>query len=272
MVDYSKWDNIDVSDDEEQEEDIDDFMEEEEEEEQQQQQPVQPTWDKPRVTKLEGPTSVTIGAHGAHGENVSQAPSRAIVAPAVGPPVVKKPVEKKDLEAKFTENGGKQEGRFLWSQTSSEACLSIFLPAGTKGRDVTVKCSEPADDLGSDQKVVLTVSFASVDPMGNRTHTQVIDGLPLAYRIQRDEDTGIDWELTDFEPGGRRLARLTLVKHAPAGMVVWWTRVFPDDDPVDVSQISGRKHNAGDHQKVWEQAHAMFREKVKDRQPMELDC
>lgn len=80
----------------------------------------------------------------------------------------------------------------------------------------------------------------------------------------------MDWELTDSleGPGGRRLVEVTLAKSTPReDLIHWWKQVFKHEPEIDTTQIKGRSHNFQD---AWREAQAMFLDRVKDRQPLEL--
>ena len=104
MVDYSKWNSIDVSDTESES-------------------------GEPEVTGFDGPQSVTFG--GGDGSSIA-------VTPSTKPPKIedvtdelspaKRPRPEKVREP--TRNGGSTD-RFDWSQTGESVYLSIFVPAKT---------------------------------------------------------------------------------------------------------------------------------------------
>ena len=52
-------------------------------------------------------------------------------------------------------------------------------------------------------------------------------------------------------------------------VVVWWKTVIAGDPEIDVAAIPGRKP-AGDLTSVWNSAHAAFREKVANREKIEV--
>jgi len=248
LTDYSKWDQMAISDSEEEDED-DEMMEEFDVSSEPAAAPVDRR--KPRVTKLQGPTTVTIGgrddppstASGAKKEAKEAAPNLA------------------SLQQRWTENGARVGDRYMWSQTKSECLLSILVPAGTKAKDVLLALHEPSDESCQTQRLEVTAASGQ----------QIINS-PLAYAVEKndDEDEGLDWELKDFEPGCRVL-QLAFVKKVPPTVVLWWARVFEGEEGIETKTLTGRSFNQ-DHQAVWEQAHAMFKKKVAERTITELDA
>mmetsp|Transcript_40173 Transcript_40173/g.87783 ORF Transcript_40173/g.87783 Transcript_40173/m.87783 type:complete len:324 (+) Transcript_40173:155-1126(+) len=156
-----------------------------------------------------------------------------------------------DEEQKAMERGGMVEDRYCWSQTKETVDVSVFVPAATKAKDVKVRVA--------DDKVSI---FA-----GN---SAVLQG-DWEFKVVPEEDP--DWELLDRD--GQRAIRLTVRKApVPGGfsVVVWWKRVLKGDPAIDLSSIGDRKTDSVEKfAKVWEEAHAQFRQKVKDRQPINLD-
>lgn len=84
--------------------------------------------------------------------------------------------------------------------------------------------------------------------------------------------------------GPCRLLQLSLQKKVPVGIRLWWNRVFEGDaivarNPRGSGESGGANAESGAagggiaatrSRNVWEEAHAMFREKVKGRTPVEL--
>lgn len=239
LTDYSKFDKIVVSDSEEEEDE--EMMEEFDVS-----TPAE-TMDrrKPRVTRLEGPTKVTIGGR--------DDPAQSSVGTKDASSIVS------SLQERWTKNGARVADRYMWSQTKSECLLSVLVPAGTKAKDVQLALHEPSESRQT-QRLEVAVNGQ-----------QIIDA-PLAYAVVRDEDDeDQDWELKDFEPGSNRVLQLSFVKKVPPTVVLWWARVFEGDEAIDTKTITGRTINQ-EHQAVWEEAHAMFRKKVAERTVTEVEC
>lgn len=92
------------------------------------------------------------------------------------------------------------------------------------------------------------------------------------FQIEVDEDP--DWEVLDMDC--RRVVRLSIrKKRMPGGLsvVVWWRRVLKGDPEIDVSTIDERKKEKSESfAKAWQEAHVQFLEKAKNRKPVEIDC
>ena len=105
-------------------------------------------------------------------------------------------------------------------QTEREVELSLLIPAGTKGRELKPRLLD-ADLRAGEKAQTLRVerTAAGGGGGGGAATTTVLFEAKLAYPVEepkegddlRDE---INWEVSDYEPGGggRRLLRLTFVK------------------------------------------------------------
>lgn len=280
-MDYSKWDRLEVDDDDE-----------------------GPA--RPRVTRLAGPTSFTIGPgeKRAHTATALPAPpaARARVTDyerweevAKGMSDEEEGGEEEDIDGGPDEhedappsNDGARLGlgagapdpvatesraavalakpsaslqggvteRYVWSQTKAEATINFVVPAATRAKDVRLRVDR--------DHIALTLAGSDFRLEGELSHAVV---------VAEDPDE-LDWELRDPEGGATdcRWLRLTLEKQAPAGVVVWWDRVFAGDAVVDVSAFASRDSNrAAQFEANWKEAHELFRQKVATRQKIELD-
>jgi len=153
-------------------------------------------------------------------------------------------------------NGGTVEGRYSWSQTRETVETNIFVPAGTKAKDVKVSVSET--------RVCVTVA-------GDK----VLDG-EWEFKVDPEEDP--DWEVRDLpETGaGQRAVRLAVRKTVVPGgysVVLWWKRLLKGDPAIEVEAIEDRKKgNAENFAKAWKEAHDSFREQAAKRTPITIDC
>jgi ribosomal protein L12E/L44/L45/RPP1/RPP2 len=326
MVDYSKWDHIDVDDDDER--------------------------PRPRVTKLEGPSTLTIGPSGGKqtaaaaaapaphqppqaakagrarvtdyerweeiargmsdeeegeeeegeddeaGIGDGQESARAAGASHGAPSLPRAPqalsaqgaqpataAESQPATAtKSAATHGGQTERYVWSQTKSELTVNFFVPPRTRAKDVrTVHVSRDHVELeleAPDFEKSEAPKFANLEVPS----FQKFDG-ELSHAVVADEDPAeVDWELCDPDPppageGGARVPaaacrwlRLTLRKDSPPGVVIWWDRVFKGDAAVDVSRFEGRdKARASQMEANWKEAHELFRQKVRDRQKVQIE-
>jgi len=150
-------------------------------------------------------------------------------------------------------NGGVVANRYCWSQSKETIELHVFVPDATKANQVKVSVSE------ANVKIVV----------GNEP---VLSG-DWEFKVIPEEDP--DWELADSD--GRRAVRLMVQKAPMPGgfrVAVWWSRALKGDPSIDVRNIQGRKSNSEKSEqfaKAWGEAHAMFREKVKNRTPIPVD-
>jgi hypothetical protein len=302
MVDYSKWDNLDVDDEEED----------------------QPR--RPRVTRLDGPSTITIGpnpaevkpakaepavapAHRRSGLDYSrwdalevdeddgddeededdcadmesealdsgeQARLREVLAAqqaenaatkgaaAASTPSV--PVESKvsAFEALHMKltRNGAARDRYLWRQTEAEVEISVFLPARMGARNLQPVLRDSDPLAGTTQALVIRSTVSSASPLFEAS---------LAYPVTQPEELeDLQWEVTDFEPpelGGRRVLRVTLQKQMPPGVIVWWERAMGDESKVDTTAFPDRKRagKATEQQTAWQEAQRLFRQKVEER-------
>lgn len=163
----------------------------------------------------------------------------------------------------YTQNGGIAATHY-WSQTKDECVVHLFVPAGTRGRDVTVKLTD----------TTLTVKVVNKAEPGS---PPLMFGGRLAHEVKAPaEADDIDWDIVDeVTPTPRRLLRIALVKKpVAAGVVHWWANVFEGDEKIDVRSIAGRKAGASvsEFQANWAKAHEMFKEKVKGIVKTEVPC
>mmetsp|Transcript_101040 Transcript_101040/g.326137 ORF Transcript_101040/g.326137 Transcript_101040/m.326137 type:complete len:317 (-) Transcript_101040:123-1073(-) len=303
MVDYSKWDKLEVSDDEAEE--------------------------RPRVHKFEAPQSVTIGGKSSGGGVTARPQARE----GEEEPEGDDPMEPADeeiegfvpgedwreevLECRGLAERALQEGDAPEAVRLLEKAMRIggaecpgleevlqsarklaAAQAGGRGAAAAEAGSRPpsrgarasnggavADRYFWDQTkdsvevcvlvpddtkakdVALTVSEESVSiaVKGDKLFAGAWE-----YKVQPEEDP--DWEVKTHE--GRRIVRLTVRKAEMPGhmsIVVWWSRVLKGEPSIDVSQIQDRKRGASESfAKAWAEAHARFREKVKCRVPVPI--
>lgn len=254
MVDYSKWDQLDVSSDEEEER------------------------REPRVTRFDQPRQITIGGCAEPHEPKAKTPTTAASQPGNALDV-----------AIATRNGGLGD-TYLWSQTGSEVMAHIFIERlAVRGRDVTVaitpdgKPHESPEEPGLPDVAWracgrrLTISVRTKDP--NARPVTVVDG-DLQYPVLTD-DAYILWELKTYDglrndsgssqkpfPFPRdkpfRTLVLTLTKSVPiAGAVIWWEALFRGGPTIDVAAIPDRRHqkDTASFQEAWNAASRAFRER-----------
>eukprot|EP01063_Lacrimia_lanifica_P022401 TRINITY_DN30006_c0_g1_i1.p1 TRINITY_DN30006_c0_g1~~TRINITY_DN30006_c0_g1_i1.p1 ORF type:complete len:285 (+),score=122.24 TRINITY_DN30006_c0_g1_i1:45-899(+) len=245
----------------------------------------------PSVTKLDGKTTVTVGKHGAlsftkdgegapvaarggvdyskwdkldvsddeeeydedgggemdmEGVEASPTPPVPAAAPSVIPPQASQAAPTSP-GARLTKNGGRNGDAMYWTQTPDEVTVHFAAAQGTRARDVKVRLT----------KTRLTCEVKQGDAAGG--------DLAFPIKLSDDEDeTDLDWEVLDHPvEAGQRLVRVTLRKDAPGNTVAWWTRVFKGDEEIPLDSIADRKGaKAAEAQKVWDEAHRIFKERV----------
>jgi len=146
-------------------------------------------------------------------------------------------------------NGGTVADRYCWSQTRDSLQVNAFVPDGTAARDVRVQVTETS----------LTVSVGA----------SVVLGGDWEHKVAPEEDP--DWEMKAC--GGRRSIQLTVRKAEVGGLIIWWKRVLKGEPAIAAEDIEDRRADkAEDFAKVWAEAHEMFRQKVKERQPILINA
>ena len=251
VLDYSKWDNLEVSDDEEE----------------------QDSW-KPQVHRLDKPTSVTFGGPGDASDtgvefeyvdssepasSSASSASSAISAPTTTATSTTSTTTTDPLVDKRITNGASADTH-MWSQTRSEITIRVRVPSSVRAKDVNIQVNEETS---------LLVSLLK------ETHVQGILSFPV---VPVPDFLDLDWEI---ERDDATYIRITLQKKIVASQViVWWNRIFKHEDPqLDVTELEGRRTEGGaaqmkKTQDVWAEAHRMFREKVaarKDTTKVEVD-
>ena len=189
------------------------------------------------------------------------------------------------VTAKMTRNGGAvfRDGGddgdgsvvYFWCQDAKEATLSVVVAPGTRAKDVDVRVT--ARDVRVSMKTESTSGPAGEVFTGEWSHE--IEAEPKDE--DDDEDFGDaaptfgDWEITDFEGTGtraRRVVRVTVRKKGSEMLVHWWRSCVkggPETDPATFEDRSAS--NASKAKAVWEQAQEMFRERIKNRELVEVD-
>jgi len=254
----------------------------------------------PVVTKFDGPAKVTFGqgdtvaeVQGAPAPAGAQKASRTTAFGPAAPPVKRadSPVEITEIDTttnakvaassassggggggskantsstqSHTESGGLTNSHY-WSQTKDSCTVRLFVPPGTRGRDVRIKVAEKSLEV---ELPDTTKSDGSTLKLGGQ----------LAYAVVAPKEVDdIDWELEDDPtPAPRRLLRVFLKKKSVAqGVVQWWSRVFSSDPEIDVTKIAARKPGASvsGFQDTWAKAHEMFKQKVAGIVKTPIDC
>ena len=242
LLDYSRWDNLECSDDEG--------------------DGTNGTRQVPTVTRLDTPSSVTFGG----GNSRLHQKSTAASLPSPG----SCSALKQCLHARMTENGAGTPTHW-WCQTRNDVTVRFIVNNAVKARDVKLQVEER----------FLRFTIKGEDQLkasGGALHLPV---QPVSDMLD------IDWEIERHiaSENGTNLdfVRVTLSKKAVSGVLIWWDRIFRSDkSQIDVSKISDRRGqpfrkasasslsssadtSKSSSQLVWEEAHAIFRERVKAR-------
>ncbi|GMI41312.1 hypothetical protein TeGR_g6439 [Tetraparma gracilis] len=277
---YSKWDNLDCSSSEDEDEG---------------------DASSPSVTRLDSPSQVTFGG-GAANATATPSPSSASssasssAAPSSAIPELSSKLSKIDFvppsparSSPATTNGGSfshspsppdpssPPATLIWSQTRSTVSISTPLPPSTLASALSVAISNAHpfssrhSAVGTPSPAVLTATLNSTNPLFS---------LPLPHPVftgdEEDEDAALDWEIETFQTS--RFLTVTLNKAVPmVGVVVWWPTCVVSGAEIDVSAIQARaggKKNAATGltmKETWDEAHKLFKEKVKGREKQEVE-
>ena len=186
--------------------------------------------------------------------------------------------------AKLIRNGARVEGgsdgveEYFWCQDAREATVSVVVRPGVRARDVRVRCTSTDVEIGVVGGSDRSSSFSTSDVVFSEKWAHEIDPEP---RDANDSDDASeppqfgDWEITDFEgtgPNARRIVRVTVRKKGSDMLTHWWracVRGGPEVDPATFADRSAGKANEA--KRAWEEAQRMFRERVKNRKHIEVD-
>lgn len=248
-IDYSKWDNLDVSSSE----DEDDVP-------------------QPRVTRLDAPSSVTFGGKGGEISAAAKPPSASPIPSPTETP--KSTPAKNSVPSSWTDHGGllraqsntDKERKLYWSQDRNSVTLRLELGPREKVKSVVVEGILPYADrwsaVGSSKAKLVCKSGEEVLLKGE---------LPHAVHLA-EEDLATDWSVEDEQM--HRFLVVTLLKAVPMqGLTVWWRRPLTSFAEADLTTIRGddksKQQGAAskDFLDAWEEAHKIFREgkQKKDR-------
>lgn len=278
VLDYSKWDKLEVSD-------SDDGEEEEEDE---------------GLERWAETQSAAAAAAGKRWPGMDEHPppqSATAAAPAAPPAAAPapEPADGSVQPSKLVRNGGRTQ-RYMWSQEKQEVSVSVLAPAGTSAKAVVVVLSEQQLKVGLAGGAKQTTAA----PKGAAECTWLISG-QLYHPVEAPEDpTDIDWEIRDLSPEEHaaqlladtdaetndgqakdgysaseaaqrpRVIVVSFKKKVPHGVVLWWKGLLKGDATIDVTKIAGRGAVNKDTASAWAQAHAQFQENVANRTPVEL--
>lgn len=258
-IDYSKWDNLDVSSSEDEDDES-----------------------TPRVTRLDAPSRVTFGGktNGLEFNAASPAvlPQPPLDATTKGEKTQQIPTMRPSGDRGFappswTEHGGLLETtsdpkrRLYWAQDRYSVTLRLELVGGEKVRSVDVEGILPYSDrwsaVGSIKQRISCISTAT---------EVLLDGeLPHPVHLAEEdsEDGVLDWSVEDSNSvdGKRyRFLAVTLHKAVPMqGVSLWWRRPLSEFPEAEIDAVRGDdgsspSSNSKDFVVAWEEAHKLFRE------------
>eukprot|EP00397_Hematodinium_sp_SG-2012_P053249 GEMP01063449.1.p1 GENE.GEMP01063449.1~~GEMP01063449.1.p1 ORF type:complete len:236 (+),score=50.91 GEMP01063449.1:123-830(+) len=231
MVDYSKWDKMDMSSDDD-----------------------TPNG-RPNVTKFDAPTRVTFG-QGAPPQHSSAASDAA---PGANGHSIPPQVDKKQkidsactmegdtasIPDSWTHNGGTNNDHpFFWSQTKEDVFIRYVVPLDTRAPILM-------------QRSVISEKEATVVLGDTRL-------LAVKWSFEVEE---VDWEIVDAKLPhleGRVLQITLRKKQVVPDSAFWCKSPVIGGDEIDCTKIAGRKNNFAD---AWVEANAAFREKTKNFKP-----
>jgi hypothetical protein len=175
---------------------------------------------------------------------------------------------------KLCENGG-EASDFYWSQSRLEVIIRYKLNSNVKASDITCHYIEKKFDD--------TVDFNNPPKLEfhKKSTNEVILSRHLKYDIivnteaEESLESPVDWEIKNLALSSGesiRTLEITLKKRTPiAGVTLWWSCVFVGDAEIDVTKIKGRSQSTNASQAVWEEAHALFKQKISQHEALNID-
>lgn len=300
-IDYSKWDKMDFSDDEEDDQSSSSY---------EHNTPRVTRLDEPSSITFGnddgGSINITQSNLKPHsGNSVQKALGKSIDATCDSGK--SKKFHEKDTKLKLlTRNGGayidpSTQSETFWSQDRNETIFSVaFDSTKIASRDIRVEVKGAlsykdrfaavggnraidADIANSKGELIVSASSFSIPS------SSILFRGHLAYSIHLPEDEEeVDWEIdTTSNLKNKKLVKITLSKALPMqGLTIWWNKPFlgfPEIDVVNDIEDRDKKRNTNgcdqrtpikNHEQmktVWDEAHRMFREKVKNREKQSID-
>ena len=191
------------------------------------------------VTKFDQPTSVQLGEKK---EKKTSVP------------------KKKKLDP--SRNGGRNETHW-WGQNEKECWIYIIVPRTCSAKEIVISIDNSILRIERSGELFLKGTLA------HKIKSETSKILP--------ED--IDWELVDSNDvqdakKDRKFVKVHFQKETVvSGCIHWWSRIFLEDDKVDVTSFPDRrgreKPSAKSFQNAWQKAHEEFKKKV--RKPVIID-
>jgi hypothetical protein len=261
-VDYSKWDKLEDSSDDDSDE---------------------PSSLQPRVTRLATPSTVTLT--GAGDLVVGDAPSAETLGEATlketSYGVISKQQQTSDKATRlstatfpplsWTDKGAAtliSNVRLYWTQDRSTLTIRALLPPNT-ARRWTCHVSHLVPYKDRYATTMSTSQQLTIQQQTSESNCEVLPFLAhdLLYPVHAaqaddDDDDECDWSIEQHE--NERYIVVCLNKAQPMdGVTIWWNKLFKKSaEEVNVAAFRGK----GNFQEAWDQAHALFRDKLKEKE------
>ena len=247
-IDYSKWDNLEVSDSDEEESNT------------------------PRVTKLDRPSRITTLSDGSVliQETHQSAPATSRVdektSPTTAATTNKIPsawTDKGGTTTIFTDNNNDTNDVY-WSQDRYTVTIPIAI-YNAAIRSVHVKGMLPYADghcaTGS------TPACLVVQRQDENGTVWWQDDLPHFVHGSQNEEDEVDWSVERLSDK-KRFLTIVLYKAVPCeGLTLWWKRPFMQCPEIDLSAWRPTGGSSQAFQHAWEEAHKQFQANVQTKQP-----
>ena len=248
---------------------------------------------RPRVTRLDQPSQVTVAPDGqvaiaatkkgsssssfttvssdetATRKEPTEASSVSDKNPSNTPASTETPSSSSSFSTLWTHKGGAtrfHETEIIWSQDRDSVTLRVLIPAeqSTKAWQVTLRGRLSY----ADRNVGVGSAAAAMLEIRHAQHGVLLPPTALPHAIHKaqgehdeDDDASVDWTI-ERDAAGRAYIAVTLCKAAPmAGVVVWWNRPLVGAEEIEMSWRT-TDGAAANFQQVWDQAHEQFRAKL----------
>ena len=181
------------------------------------------------------------------------------------------------MRGRLTRNGG-ATARYWWAQDEDRVTVSLFCPAATAARDVSLH-------VPAERQLAVKLQDGTLLAEGELFGPLDMD---CSAPVNASDVRGVeDWEMLTppaalAAPGEgaaapsveapappARLVSVTLRKKPLAGVTLWWRTVFKGDAEIDPADLQDRsasqQQRAEAFQKAFADATAMFKQRMKDK-------
>ncbi|CAI7722399.1 HSP20-like chaperone, putative [Plasmodium vivax] len=205
---------------------------------------------------------------------------------------------KRNLENMIT-NGAVVPFKYIWNQSIQEINAYIALPLHTKAKSLVVQMQEDKMVVKKVAKQGEAAHIASAQSTnGTSNHEEVLIDKPFPFKVSEDEDTQLweiknmkinwkdifhlanevnnqnlhfDFEGSSFEKEETFLCINLKKKYEFEGFYVWWSCLFKDDQPINLSSLPTRKamnktgNSSTSFKTIWQEAHETFKKNISKR-------